>query len=175
MKELKLKLHSIVDLITNSSTVIYTYSHGCDNALRSLFAALKETFNIEENIEDVFYISVLCEDYQYHDYLTDTLSKDDWYNDALEIPKSLADMLQDSEVDYKESGKVVDKIIEDVKYNRIEKPVWMDRTEEHEGSWTYYTPDTYIYLIPKEEKYKKIAEAFNTLIYSTDHEATRDG
>lgn len=51
----------------------------------------------------------------------------------------------------------------------------MYKAEEQEDGWACYTPSTYISIIPKEEKYEKIAKLFYDLIYSTSHEATMDG
>jgi hypothetical protein len=179
MKHLKIKLHSIVDLITNSSTVIYTYSDSCDTALKDLFNELKSVFNIKENIEDVFYISVLCEEYIYNEYLTeDELNINNYeineLKTDLEMSNSLIKALKKEELDHKEIDKIINKIIGDVQYNRIKKPNWMGKAENHESGWSNYPPDTYISLIPKEEKYEKIAKLFYDLIYSTSHEATRD-
>ena len=70
---------------------------------------------------------------------------------------------------------MIDNIIKDVKYNRIEKQKWMVDAEQYDGECFCYTPDTYISIIPKQEKYEKIAKLFYNLIYSTSHKATRDG
>jgi len=174
MKEIKLKLHSIVDLITNSSTVIYTYSHGCDVVLEKLFNELRDVFNIKESINDMFYISTLCDDDGYYSYLSEKLDNDDWENKELEISEELLLILKDENADWKALSNAVNEAKEDVKYNRTEKPKWMHEAEKDSG-WDGFASSTYINIIPKEEKYEKVATLFYNLIYSTDHEATRDG
>lgn len=47
---MKLKIHSGVDLITNSSTVIFTYSEGSLSALKDLVDEMLKTFGKTENL-----------------------------------------------------------------------------------------------------------------------------
>ena len=107
--------------------------------------------------------------------MAEKLKEDDWDNEDLEIPEDIVKLLKAEEIDWSEYNNKIDSIVKDVQYNRIEKPTWMHKAEEYEDGWTYYTPSTYISIIPKEEKYEKIAKLFYDLIYSTSHEATRDG
>ena len=129
----------------------------------------------KENIEDMFYISILCDDYLYGEYITEKLKEDDWDNEDLEIPEDIVKLLKDENIDWSEINNRINVIVKDVQYNKIEKPTWMYKAEEQEDGWACYTPSTYISIIPKEEKYEKIAKLFYDLIYSTSHEATMDG
>jgi hypothetical protein len=51
---IKIKIHSVVDVITNSSTVIYTYQDGSEKPVRELIEEIFKLSNITENIDDVF-------------------------------------------------------------------------------------------------------------------------
>lgn len=148
---LSVPIHSATDLITNSSTVIFTYSEGSKGILADMINELFTTFGIDKKCEDVFDSVVLCDDdYKYIEYL------------------------ENNEVEGANKENVV-QLYEDVKAGKVEKPDWFKEVEEQEDSWSYYTPSTYLYLIPKEEKYAKLAGLIKSFLYSTDHEATRDG
>jgi len=55
---IKIKLHSITDLITNSSTVIFTYSKGCVEPLKEMFAEIAKTFGITKSFDEMFDIVI---------------------------------------------------------------------------------------------------------------------
>lgn len=57
----KLKLHSIVDVITNSSTVIYTYQDSIEES-KELLQEILNIANIEKSVDDLFYIDTFLED-----------------------------------------------------------------------------------------------------------------
>ena len=62
-KIIKIKLHSSVDLITNSSTVIFTYSEGSLSAVKDLVNEMLKVFGREETFDDIFYAQVLPDEY----------------------------------------------------------------------------------------------------------------
>lgn len=62
MEIIKIKLHSSVDLITNSSTVIFTYQDNSIEPVRNLFKEIFKTFNVNENVDDIFTFSIEQED-----------------------------------------------------------------------------------------------------------------
>jgi hypothetical protein len=62
---LKIKLHSQVDLITNSSTTIYTYSRGSVDAFKNVVNEMLSLFGQNKTCDDVFSIVVACELYEY--------------------------------------------------------------------------------------------------------------
>lgn len=60
----KLKLHSSVDLITNSSTVIFTYSSGSIEKVKELVNEMLKVFGHEDkSFDDLFWAKVIPEDY----------------------------------------------------------------------------------------------------------------
>lgn len=151
----KIPIHSVTDLITNSSTTIFTYSEGSEPAVIEMINELFESFGIDKKCEDVFDTVVLADEYQYSSYL-EGLDEDD----------ELAQKFKDIDIN---------EFVEEVRQGKAEKPDWFKTVEELEDSWSYYTPDTYLHLIPKDKKYEKLAEKVIDFLYSTNHEATRDG
>lgn len=153
---LKLDIHSVVELITNSSTVIYTYSEACPAAVRDLIEEVAKTFGIDKTADDMFYMDVFCESGKYVDYLND--EEDD-------IPGFTEDIDADDFV-----GNLFGKILK----GEINRPEWFNEAEEARGC-SCMTPDTYLYIAPKDEKYESLAKAIKKLIYSTGHSAEYDG
>jgi len=145
---MKIPIHSTTDLITNSSTVIFTYSESSEGAVVSMIDEMFKAFGIDKKCEDVFDTVVLTEKYKYNE--TEDL-----------IPEGV-------------DGDAVEKLYDDVKSGKVQKPDWFNDIESHEGSWDYYTPSTYLHLIPKKPEYEKLASLVKNFLYSTDHEATRD-
>lgn len=148
---MKLKIHSVVDLITNSSTIIFTYSEGSIPALKELVNDMLLVFERAETFDDIFYIDLfLEEDYQYNEYVCEN------------YPEINLD-----EIDLDELKK---KIL-----TRVEiKPQWMIDAENSEH-WSGYNLATVIEIIPKDKRYADLANSLLKYLYSTSHEAFRDG
>jgi hypothetical protein len=153
--ELKIPVHSVTDLITNSSTTIFTYSGSSEQVLKDMINEIFKTFGIYNKCEDVFDTVVLCNDkYQYTEYIDDCDG---------EYPEGV-----DETTD-------INQLYDDVKSGKLPKPAWFHIVEESESSYDYFTPSTYLYIIPKEKEYEKLSELIKSFLYSTSHEATRDG
>ena len=58
MKKIKINLHSIIDLITNSSTEIYTYSDGSLAACKEMIDEFFKVMGIDKTCDDVFELSI---------------------------------------------------------------------------------------------------------------------
>lgn len=151
---MKLKIHSIVDLITNSSTVIFTYSEGSLPALKELVNEMLKTFGKTETFDDVFYAEVFLEE----DY------------DYIEFYENLEKVESYEPIDAAYIGKMKHHILT----GEIPKPQWMLDAEGAEDNYNYYRHDTVLEIVPKDEKYKELAKLLLKYLYSTDHEATRD-
>lgn len=66
------------------------------------------------------------------------------------------------------------ELFKDVTTGKIEKPEWFVKAEQHEN-YDCFTPDTSLYIIAKEKEYESLAALIVKFLYSTYHEATRDG
>ena len=161
----KLNFHSIVDVITNSSTVIYTYQD-CEKEAKEL---LQEVLNIAgngEKVEDVFIIGVFL-NYpgDYFDYVLDRGPEE---REEIDIPKEVLDM------GWKEQVQYVKDLIVKIMNKEIEKPQWMIDEEEREN-WACYKNSTSLYIKAKDMKYMPLVQKALRFLNAPNHEATRDG
>jgi hypothetical protein len=154
----KIPIHSTTDLITNSSTVIFTYSHGCEKPMEEMVNEIFKTFGVDKTFDQVFDSVVLCDDdYKYSEYISTLAENGDTYPEGI-----------DDNTD-------VSNLVELVKTGKTPKPDWFNTVEEIQDSYDYFLPSTMLYLIPKEKEYEKLGKLITAFLYSTDHEATRDG
>jgi len=157
MQKMFIPLHSVTDLITNSSTTIFTYSESSVTALEDMINELFKTLNINKTCEDVFKLVVIGGDqYLYSEYIAELKENDENY------PEGITE-----ETDVRE-------IFDKVKYGELEKPDWFNKAEEKEH-WSGYRPDTYLHIIAKDKSYENLAKLIYNFLYSTDHEATYNG
>lgn len=159
MKTIKLKIHSAVDLITNSSTTIFTYSDGALSTLKELVNEMLKTFGKTETFDDIFYAGVFLDDNEGY-YEADTrLSEDD------EEYVSVFD-----ELNWQERAIKINETKLQVLKGEIEKPDWMIETEGYYND--SYLSETNLEIIPKSEKYQELANKLIKFLYSTNHEAS---
>jgi len=152
MKTIKICIHSVIDVITNSSTEIFIYSEGCESALLEMINEFFKSFNINKTFDEVFNTVILCDYYHYSDYILDL--------DEEDLPEGIT----------KETN--IDKLYEDVANGIIKKPNWFTDVEQYGADYGEYTPATFIHIIPKEKQYEKLAELIKKFLYSTNHEAS---
>lgn len=142
---MKIKIHSVVDIITNSSTVIYTCSDGSLSALKELVNEMLIIFGENKTFDDIFYAGIFLENnYDYEDYIEES----------------------DLEIDYTED--YIENIKKEVLFGKISRPEWMINAEDCENC------STILEIIPKEEIYTELANKLTNYLYSTNHEATYD-
>jgi len=98
----KLNVHSIVNVITNSSTVIYTYQNSTKEA-KELLQEILNLMGEDKKVDDLFNIGVFLAS---TDYYTDDL--DNWEDDEEEMS---ADYPAD---DYKAQNKYIEDLIESI-------------------------------------------------------------
>ncbi len=157
-----IKLHSVTDLITNSSTTIYTYSENSENALKLMVNEIFRIFDINKTCDDVFDTVVMYRDFDQYYYSTEGGDKD-----------LLPEDLKNLENPY----DAITEICHKVEKGEIPKPEWMNKIEEYndENQCDNYSPSTRLYLIPKDDKSRELAKLIENFLYSTSHEACRDG
>jgi hypothetical protein len=149
--KIKIPLHSTTDLITNSSTVIFTYSENSVGALKEMIDELFKTFGIEKTCEDVFDTVITCEDsWPYEEYA------------------------RENEIEGVNIDEI-DQLLKDVTAGKTPKPEWFNDAEKTESCCDYYTPTTILSLIPKSAEYERLGSLVENFLYSPNHEATRDG
>lgn len=147
---IKVKLHSSVDVITNSSTVIFTYQNSTEEVKELVAEILKLSDTPDLTPDDVFYYGTFCESDVYAD--SEGIVPEEYTN-----------------------TEMVERTIVAVLTGEMEKPDWMTEVENNEDYFEYYCPDVYLHVLAKEEKYKPLGQKLLDFLNSPSHEATRDG
>jgi hypothetical protein len=154
---MKINIHSITDLITNSSTVIYTYSSSSEEAMKKMIDEVFHVLGVDKKCDDVFTLTVTSDIEQYCDHILDMEEED--------LPDTFKGL---------ERGGLADKveeIVNKVTKGELKKPEWMKDIEEDEGH-DDYSPSTTLNIIAKLPEYEKLAGLIGSFLYSTDHEAS---
>ena len=147
MVRFKLKLHSVVDVITNSSTVIYTIQNDIDVIKGLVQEVLTLMGKTDLTPDDVFYYTTSVEDYYYIDRAYDE-----------ELPSDV----------YDEDGDIIDRRLEEYveKFlkGEIEKPEWAKNIE---GSGE---TSVFMSITPKKEEFTKLGEHIVSVLNSPRYE-----
>jgi len=151
---IKIKLHSITDLITNSSTVIFTYSGGTIKPLKAMIDEIAKVLGSSKTCDEMFDAIILCDD-------ADTYSK--WMGERREDGEEYPDGVD-------ENTDIV-ALWNDVRIGKVAKPKWFEEVENSED-YNGYNPSTYLYLIVKSTEYIEMGELIKGFLYSIDNEAT---
>ena len=146
-----INIHSTVNLITNSSTVIFTYQQNSLNELKNLVNEMIRVFdpNSEMTFDDLFYANVFADVDTYSNFLDNT-----------DVHSEFANL----------THKEIENSIQQVLTNEIEKPKWMIDAE-HERD----LKDTTLDLKPKDEKHQELANRLLRYLNSADHESSYEG
>ena len=155
----KVNFHSAVNLITNSSTVIFTYQNSVNECKDLVNEILKLCGIKDKTAEDVFYYGVYHSAEEYSNRYVD---EDEEEEEEEHVEQQREELTVES----------VNRTIEAVLKGEIEVPEWLSEDVEN---YNGYTESKYLYLIPKEEKYKELANKIKSLLFSVDADGGRDG
>lgn len=152
MKELRIKIHSVVDVITNSSTTIYTMAGaGTIKTIKLMVDSILTIAGSDLKAEDMF-------DFELEVAGEGDFRWDKWYNEHPEVHDLKWDDRRAAYAEYAEA-------------TRDNRPDWWD---EYEGS-DYSYEDVYLHVTAKLESYDAAAKVLDTLSDLFSHEAERDG
>lgn len=152
-----IKIHSVVDVITNSSSVIYTFSGSAIKPLKELFTEIFKLLGEPQHVDDVFDIVAIPESYVLYDHFVDFVEDLDPEWPFYERYKKICEMTPPS----RQESELVNLFVE--KYKRGIKEDWMDVGENSGG--------TKLKIFVKDEKYNELANKAIKFLYSTDHES----
>ena len=137
----------------------YIYSSNSVEKLKDMLNEFFLVFNIPTvTPDDLFYYGVFCKDITYANFK--------YWNEAperLDVPTQLTEPCQTEEerLDY------VHYITDLVVRGEIDKPEWMLYVEMEESCNEYdAAPSNFLYLVPKEGKYEKLANRILDFLYS---------
>lgn len=143
-----IKLHSVVDLITNSSTVIFTYQDSVTETKSLVSEILKLSGDTESNPDDVFWYGVFCESYKYFERL-DEIEGGPKRDDNPHNEKKEEEWLHDLQLS--------------IMKGEISQPNWMTDIED---GYDGISLPTYLHLVAKESKYKSLSDKICELLGS---------
>ena len=137
----------------------FIYSSNSIETLKEMLAEFFFVFKIPSvTPDDLFYYGVFCKDITYANYK--------YWNEApayLEIPEVFTSVCstETDRLDY------VHSIIDMITKGEMEKPQWMLYVESEENCNEYEAaPSNFLYLIPKDGKYEKLATKILDFLYS---------
>lgn len=173
MELFSFKIHSIVDVITNSSTVIYTYQDGSVKPAKALIDEMLKIFNVnDKTADDIFYFGVFTSEDRYLEFLSGDI---DNYGSTIpeDCPKVVGTW---GSKEYKESFKSLEDWFHNIQklvlIGEIKKPAWMEEVETDDEYWN---PDSFLTLLPKDEKYSVFGDRIKALLNSVSADGGRDG
>jgi hypothetical protein len=140
---IKIPVHSITSLITNSSTTIYTREENSEKALKELIDEFIKSFNLPYKFDDIFDVIHLEEDNTYFYFA---------YDNDVGI----------SYTNYSDCNKKVQKIYNDVASFKMPKPDWFAKAEKN------HSRNSYIYISAKDPKFEKLANLVKKFLESTE-------
>lgn len=151
-----IKIHSVVDIITNSSSVIYTYSDSAVKPLKELFTEIFKLLGDPQHVDDVFEIVVMPDGDVLWDRFDNFVEDLDPEWPFYERYKKISEMSSPSS----QYSELVNLFTE--KYKRGIKEDWMDVGEDS---------GTKLKIFVKDEKYNELASKAIKFLYSTEHES----
>jgi len=157
-----IKMHSFVDVITNSSTVIYTNSNGCVEPIKEMLAEMLRVFNVDENVDDIFDVYIVVDNNRYAD-IYETIY-DQMEDDSPEKYPEYGILL-----DHSERWSYITSLMNNAFNGLQPMPEWAKNIKVGDED------ETYVVVFAKDQKYKKLCELIHDVVYSTDHDAEYDG
>ena len=142
-------------------TITFIYSSESVEAIKRLFTELRGVFGytLIPEFDDMFYYGVFCKQNTYSNF-------NGWekaQGEGIEVPEMLTSVCPTpSEREY-----FVNRIIIEIIKGEIEKPEWMKYVEEEMScNCCNAAPSTFLFLIPKDEKYRTLAARPLDFLYS---------
>lgn len=159
----KIKIHSVIDVITNSSTEIYSWYDGSIGACKEMLQEMLKVFGVDKNVNDIFSITINCDVYYYIDYI-DNMSESDY-----------EELFPNMPTDHAEKRKFITNILAHVNSGEIHKPYWMVGAEEKEDPYSYKNPSNEFIIRAKSPEYEDLAKKIEKFLYSPNHDAEYNG
>ena len=142
-------------------TITFVYSSESVEALKNLFTELRGVFGytLIPEFDDMFYYRVFCKQNTYSNF-------NGWekaQGEGIEVPEMLTSVCPTPS----EREDFVKRIINEIIKGEIEKPEWMQYVEEESVcNCCNAAPSTFLTLIPKDEKYRILADRLLDFLYS---------
>jgi len=157
---IKLKIHSIVDVITNSSTVIFIYQDSVKEAKELVQEVLNLAGIVDKTPDDVFYYGVFCDE--------------NVYSESVDLPENCPKINRDLPYDerYKPRREWLNDLKLSIMKREMDRPSWMKDAEDGGDVWS---PGRYLYLYPKDKQFESLANKISKLLGSIHADGGSDG
>lgn len=147
----KMNIHSAVDVITNSSTVIYTRCEGSIAPAKQVIDEFLKAFNITGTADDLFYIDTFLDDaYMYEEYICEYWNSEQEEEDQIDVSIVTIKWLEEQIKSVLRGGKT---------------PDWMDSAVDH-----YEENSTCLYIEAKNPEHQKIGDRLVSFLNSSESE-----
>jgi hypothetical protein len=163
MQIYKINIHSIVDVITNSSTVIYTWQNS-EKEAKELLQEVLSLCGETALVDTLFYMRVFLESGKYADKLSE-VEEDEFSDYPVDFPR---------EAVWGKQIKYIDSVIAQILCGEIPKPKWMIQTEKKD-SYDTFSPSTFLHILPKDPKYTALCKKMLAFLNSPTSDGERDG
>ena len=145
----KIELHSVIDLITNSSTEIFVHSDNSIKPLKELINEILKLMYVKEFCDELFDISLeFIGIEEFIEYQLDYSYREH---------RTILDSIGSTNEERKENLK---QLITDIKFNNKEEPEWF------KCDHVYYNIESKIVIKTKDHKFDKLLELLKTFLYS---------
>lgn len=168
LKTIKVHIHSVVDLITNSSTTVFIYRDSVEE-VKELVQEMLNLCDIKDKTpDDIFYYGVFPNFDNYFSLIDDG---------DVEPPEGMPVIDAEYRTPEREKQKEArNEWIEALKLSvmrgEIKEPDWFEAASLN---YDDFPIDTYLHLVPRDEKYTKFAEKVEALLGSITGDGYRDG
>ncbi len=165
---IKSNIHSIVDVITNSSTVIFTYQNSTSEA-KALVGEVLKLMGSDLGPDDVFFYGIFNEDYDRYFDIMNEVGEDCPQIDYENTKYGTTERTAQTEA----QSKWFDDLLLSIMKGEQKKPEWMEECEGEDGD--YWEPSSCLHMIPKDEKFQGLADKISNLLSSVSADGGRDG
>ncbi len=147
------RIHSAIDLITNSSTEIFVKSRSSVEPAKELLAELLKVQGIEKPVDEIFNVTIEYDEENIKNFMEYSLEWED-----KELYKKL-NLDEEGEKNYNNRYRIIAAYTNDIISGKVDMPSWIDD----------YNIQTYLVVEAKDEKYFKFATLLITLLNSPQH------
>ena len=148
------RIDSVVDVITNSSTVIYTYQDGAVQPLKEMIEEFGKVMGFNESADDMFWVGVF--------------SDVDRYIESDDLPSDL------SSLGWEKKEVKVQELIRKILRGEEGRPQWMKDVDDKKNC-LYLADNSNIVLLERSSKYKDLGDAILKFLNSVESDGGRDG
>jgi len=159
MKTIKIPIHSMIDLITNSSTEIFVTSDSSVKPAKELLSELLKINGSDKTVDEVFTLSVEIDNDTLADYVADQME---------EYDEELYEKLGFENLNWSQTNDAAKAYLQEITDGKIEKPSWIDTMMDD----MEVSIDTYLVVKSKDPAYNHFLELLTKFLYSPDYNET---